>query len=214
MVGCSVNYKLGSLFPRRLDGSFNILLSSDLCFSYEGDQVYIRSIENNNSSQGLLEADIQLTSDPVRIPGLSAFLNDWFIPQITDKDNLDSLVHSYMKSVKGNYLKKPRNNIIEDLLKIGYVGPFKDKAASTNQYWNSVGTSQDDLFKSIKNIDNYDPLGLWAAYSDDITVNSRFDFLSSVVAIDCLHVPKGARSVSKSFPFAVCIICNLGRCCT
>ena len=200
MVGFSVNYKLGSLFPRRLDGSFNILLSSDLCFSYEGDQVYIRSIENNNSSQGLLEADIQLTSDPVRIPGLSAFLNDWFIPQITDKDNLDSLFHSYLKSVKGNYLKKPRNNIIEDLLKIGYVGPFKDKAASTNQYWNSVGTSQDDLFKSIKNIDNYDPLGLWAAYGNDITVKSRFDIDSLLQRIANLVDPNSIPEPNLWYP--------------
>ena len=96
MAGFSANYKLGSLFPRRLDGSFNILLSSDLHFVYEGDQVYVRSIENNDTTQGLLEADIELTSDPVTIPGLSAFLNDWLIPQITDKDNPASLFNSYL----------------------------------------------------------------------------------------------------------------------
>ena len=85
MADFSANYRLGSLFPRRLDGSFNILLSSDLYFAYEGDQVYVRSIEKSDSAQGLLEADIELTSNPVKIPGLSAFLNDWFIPQITER---------------------------------------------------------------------------------------------------------------------------------
>ena len=76
MVGFSANYKLGSLFPRRLDGSFNILLSSDLYLAYEGDQVYVRSIESNEDSQGLLEANLELSSNPVQIPGLSAFLNN------------------------------------------------------------------------------------------------------------------------------------------
>ncbi len=175
MAGFSANYKLGSLFPRRLDGSFNILLSSDLHFVYEGDQVYVRSIENNDTTQGLIEADIELTSDPVTIPGLSAFLNDWLIPQITDKDNPASLFNSYLTSVINAYLEKPRNNTIEDLLKIGYVGPFEDKAASSNHYWSAVGTSQDELLGFIKNIDNYDPAGLWAAYDNDISVVSRFD---------------------------------------
>ena len=105
-----------------------------------------------------------------------------------------------MKSVKGNHLKKPRNNIIEDLLKIVYVGPLKDKAASTNQYWNSVGTPQDDLFKSIKNIDNYDPLGLWAAYSNDMTVNSRFDVDSLLQRIANLIDPNSIPQPNLWYP--------------
>ena len=200
MADFSANYRLGSLFPRRLDGSFNILLSSDLYFAYEGDQVYVRSIEKSDSAQGLLEADIELTSNPVKIPGLSAFLNDWFIPQITEKDNPDSLFNSYLGSVLKGYLTTPRNNTIEDLLKIGYVGPFKDQAASSNPYWNSFGTAQDELLESIKNLDNYDPVALWAAYDNDITVVSRFDVDSLLQRIANLVDPKSIPEPNLWYP--------------
>ena len=188
------------MFPRRLDGSFNILLSSDRFFAYKGDQVYVRSIEKSDSAPGLLEADIELTSNPVNIPGLSAFLNDWFIPQITEKDDPDSLFNSYLASVKGGYLTTPRTNTIEDLLKIGYVGPFKDQAASSNPYWSAFVTAQDELFESIKNLDNYDPLALWAAYDNDITGISRFDIDSLLQRIANLLDPGSISEPNLWYP--------------
>ena len=200
MAGFSANYKLGSLFPRRLDGSFNILLSSDLYFVYEGDQVYVRSIENNDTTQGLLEADIELTSDPVTIPGLSAFLNNWLIPQITAKDQPDSLFNTYLASVISGYVGTPRNNTIEDLLKIGYLGPFSDKAASGEEYWNSPGSAQDELLQQIKNLDNYDPEALWEAYNNDISVISRFDIDSLLQRISNLVDPGSMPDPNLWYP--------------
>ena len=189
MADISTGYKLGSLFPRRSDGSFNLLLSSDLYFSYEGNHTYVRSVEDDDASQGLLEANLELTSNPVQIPGLRAFLNEWLIPQITAKDQPDSLFNAYLASVISGYVGTPRNNTIEDLLKIGYVGPFSDKAASSEAYWNSSGTAQDELLLYIQNVDNYDPDWLWEAYDDDTTVVSRFDVDSLLQRISNLVDP-------------------------
>ena len=189
MADISTGYKLGSLFPRRSDGSFNLLLSSDLYFSYEGNHTYVRSVEDDDASQGLLEANLELTSNPVQIPGLRAFLNEWLIPQITAKDQPDSIFNADLASVIIGYVGTPRNNTIEDLLKIGYVGPFSDKAASSEAYWNSSGTAQDELLLYIQNVDNYDPDWLWEAYDDDTTVVSRFDVDSLLQRISNLVDP-------------------------
>jgi FtsP/CotA-like multicopper oxidase with cupredoxin domain len=200
MVDFSTNYKLGSLFPRLSDGSYNILLSSDLYFAYEGDQVYVRSFERNDNAQGLLEADLEITSNPVRIPGLSDFLNEWFIPQLTAKDNPDSLFTAYFKKVTSQYTTTPRNNTIEDLLKIGYIGKFKDNAASSNEYWNSNGSAEDELFKEIKNLDNYDPGALWNSYNQDLFVRSRFDIDSLLQRISSLVDPSSIPNPNLWYP--------------
>ena len=200
MADFSTNYKLGSLFPRLSDGSFNILLSSDLYFAYEGNQTYVRSIQSNEASQGLLEANLELTSNPVQIPGLSAFLNEWFIPQITAKDQPDSLFAAYFKEVIDNYLTTPRNNTIENLLKIGYTGKFKDNAASSSNYWTSNGSNGDELFKEVINLDNYNPSALWSSYDHNLSVISHFDIDSLLQRISNLVDPGSISDPNLWYP--------------
>ena len=200
MTTFSVNYKIGSLFPRRADGSLNILLSSDLYFDQDGDDTYVRSLKNNDLSQGLLETSLQLTSDPVSIPGLQNFLSNWFIPQITAKEKLDSLFNAYLAVVIGRYSRVPRNNTIEDLLKIGYTGKFKNEAASSGEYWSSTGTLQDELFQEISNLDNYDPRALWEPYEGDTSVISRFDVDSLLQRIASLLNPESELEPNLWYP--------------
>ena len=89
------NYKFGSLFPRKADGTPNIVYSNSLKLSGSGNNLTIKS-KNKSSKQknNLLEADLEITTDPVQIPGVNNFLSKWFIPQITSiyTDDPDSEV--------------------------------------------------------------------------------------------------------------------------
>ena len=80
----ATNYVVGSLFPRKPDGSPNVVYSSDLKIKGSGNNVTIKSKNKSGKNQkNVLEADLEITTDPVRIPGVNNFLSKWFIPQIT-----------------------------------------------------------------------------------------------------------------------------------
>ena len=166
-----VNYRIGSLFPSRQDGSPNLILSSGLGLrTINGESRVVSSLQS-----GTLETPMRLSSDPVLIPGLDRFLRDWFIPQLTNTSNSKSLFNAYKSAALSKWTKHARNRSIEDLLKIGYVGPGKDQSATNNDYWNAPGVKGSELYKAASDSSNYKPAELWDAYEGSTTVFSRFD---------------------------------------
>jgi hypothetical protein len=85
-------------------------------------------------------------------------------------------------------------------LKTGCVGKFKDNAASSDEYWSSKGSKEDELFKTIKNLYNYDPSALWNGYGQDLFVRSRFDIDSLLQRISSLVGPNSIPHLNLWYP--------------
>jgi hypothetical protein len=61
---------------------------------------------------------------------------------------------------------------MEGLSFIGYTGPGKEFANSSDSYWNSDGATTDSFYADIQNISNYNPDGLWKNWKGNIEINS------------------------------------------
>lgn len=172
-------YVIGGLFPH-LNGAPNVVTSSSIHFD-PSIQAYV-----GDKELGSLDVSLNITTDPVRVPGMSNYLTDWFIPQMTNNDPSspsyqESLFYNYWQGVLGQYTKKTRANAIADLQAIGYFGLFADQGASTDPYFSSLGQKNDSLFSAISNLSNYDPASVWGDYAnlqDNDLLSSNFDLAS------------------------------------
>ena len=91
----SINYVIGSLFPKKSDGSPNIKISSSLdSIKNNGAIKVVGKNKKNDSYKPQLLADINITSDPVTIKDVNKFLTDWYIPEISAKVNDDGSINS------------------------------------------------------------------------------------------------------------------------
>ena len=61
-----MNYVIGSLFPRKQDGTPNIKYSSSLIKKTSNDSITIEA-KDDNKSNNTLKANINITSKPVLI---------------------------------------------------------------------------------------------------------------------------------------------------
>ncbi|MCT0251805.1 multicopper oxidase domain-containing protein [Synechococcus sp. CS-197] len=191
-----VNYRIGSLFPTLEDGSPNLILSSGLELrTIDGESRVVSSLQS-----GTLDTPMRISSDPVRIPGIDRFLRDWFIPQLTDTANSQSLFNAYKKGVLSKWTTHARNRSMEDLLKIGYVGPGNDQSATNDDYWNAVGVVGSDLYKAASDSSNYKPAELWDAYDGSTTVFSRFDTDALLQRLEALTDPEANPNPDLWYP--------------
>jgi FtsP/CotA-like multicopper oxidase with cupredoxin domain len=183
------NYVLGGLFPQLPNGQPNVITSDSLRY----DQQSGAYVAREGGQRGILETHLRVTTEPVTIEGTHGFLNDWLIPQLTTKDNQESIFSKFFsKSVEpdkaGNNSLKwtsvPRNHSIQNLIKIGYKGPGYENGATNTPFWNAIGTvpgatipgTQANLYDEVTNLDNYDPASLWANYDGTTdTIFSNFD---------------------------------------
>lgn len=183
------HYVVGGLFPQLPNGQPNVITSDSLRY----DQQLGAYVAREGGKQGILETHLRVTTEPVTIEGTHGFLNDWLIPQLTTKDNQESIFSKFFsKSVEpdkaGNKSLKwtsvPRNHSIQNLIKIGYQGPGYENGATNTPFWNAIGTvpgatipgTQDNLYDEVTNLDNYDPASLWANYDGMTdTIFSNFD---------------------------------------
>lgn len=186
----SINYVIGSLFPKKSDGSPNIKISSSLdSIKNKGAIKVVDKNKKNDSYKPQLLADINITSDPVTIKDVNKFLTDWYIPEISAKVNDDGSINStsifagvYTKIFGGKrptWLSKPRNQSMKSLVRLGYVGEGSESANTNNSYWSSVGTSDSDLYAQVIDLNNYQPEKLWSKYNaqskESDKVKSDFD---------------------------------------
>ena len=183
-------YVIGSLFPM-LNGRPNVVTSSSIHYdplthTYVGDK-----------KLGVLDVSMNITTAPVRIPGMDKFLSQWYVPQITSTNSADpsyqsNLFYSYWQAILGQYTKKTRANILTDMELIGYTGLFKDKGASTEAYFSQLGNKNDELYKALSKASNYNPSAVWSGYSSataDNIVYSDFDLASLKADLAALNNP-------------------------
>jgi FtsP/CotA-like multicopper oxidase with cupredoxin domain len=192
-IPMSINYIIGSLFPKNADGKPNIKLSSSLATTKsQGNFRVVNKDKSKNSFKQQLKADLNITSDPVTIRGVNKFLTEWYIPEVSAKLNDDGSVNEnsifggvYTKifgSVTNNrptWLSKPRNQSMKSLIRLGYIGEGADSANTNDSYWSSVGTTDSDLYAQVTDLDNYQPVKMWSQYDPDSvfsnTINSDYD---------------------------------------
>jgi len=192
----AVNYRIGSLFPTKADGSPNLVLSSDLELrTINGESHVVK-----RAAQGTLETPMTLSSDPVTIPGIDRFLRNWFIPQITAINDPQSLFNVYRDKVLSQWTGTPRNNSIEDLLKIGYNGPGHDQSTNSDAFWMDNGEDGEQLFDDVSDLQNYDPSGLWSSYDGSTTVHSHFAIEALLENLEALTNPTGNPNPDLWYP--------------
>ena len=194
-----VDFIVGSLFPKTSTGELNIILSDGLTLNTIGSsQVITPKSRTEGKTSGIVAAPdnlttgLSITSDAITIPGISKFLRDYFIPQITDKDisNNNSIFSQWFQLVNRYYGSVPRNQTIKRALTIGYEGKFKDDAATNDNFFNANGVvptagskptsateiRNAELYADLADISKYNPSKLWSLYKGtDETVSSNFD---------------------------------------
>ena len=170
----AVNYIIGSLFPRKTDGSPNIKYSSSLVAKGTGSNIRLSNKRRRNQSyKNKLVANIDITSDPINIKGSSNFAKEWLIPQITNKTKSDGSINSssifgaVQKKVVSKWTKQPKNQSMKSLIMLGYIGPGSSESATNNSTWNSVGSKKDKYYQAIQDLGNYDPRKMWANYNNN-----------------------------------------------
>ena len=175
----NVNYRIGGLFPKKRNGQPNLILSDGLSIG-ANNTVVSKGLNPNRTD---LNTSLDITTNPVRIPGIDNFINNWLVPQMTSTNNgFDgkSLFATIASSAIGKWTKQPRNRTMATLVKVGYQGPGSGNAATNNAYWNAKGTKSDaldglNLYDAIKNIDYYDPQAVWGDYDGSLELQSNFD---------------------------------------
>ena len=144
-----VDFIVGSLFPKTSTGELNIILSDGLTLNTIGSsQVITPKSRTEGKTPGIVAAPdnlttgLSITSDAITIPGISKFLRDYFIPQITDKDisNNNSIFSQWFQLVNRYYGSVPRNQTVKRALTIGYEGKFKDDAATNDNFFTALGS--------------------------------------------------------------------------
>ena len=158
------NYVIGSLFPF-VNWQPNVLTSSSIHYDPT------KRVFTGDESLGSLETALDITTAPVQVPGMNRYLSEWFIPQMTAKNNKNSLFSSCLGGVVGLYTKKTRANSIADLQILGYKGLDFDQGANSDRHFSELGSTTDPLYTAIQNLDNYDPASVWQGY-DPLTDNN------------------------------------------
>ena len=203
----SINYIVGSLFPRKQDGiSPNIQISSNLEEIETNDGTIIRSkAQNETNKDSLLKSKIKITSNPVEIPGSDKFLENYYIPEITAKTyadgtpNKSSIFGIIQQKVVGGWTGKPKNQSMKSLLMLGYTGLGSEHSATDDATWSKSGSTDDQWYPEIQKLENYHPEKMWGNYKSDpelaTTLFSDYDIenLKQNLPEGKQQLPEGAK---------------------
>ena len=184
----TMNFVIGSLFPKDSEGKANIQLSSRFEQIDTNKGVIIREKDDEDKTKkNRLKSHLDITSDPVTIKNASSFVDEWFkdgITSIYDKDgNLDTssifgAIYNRMINIK--WTKQPINQSLKSLVMIGYGYSKKDalgadQVASSDPEWMAKGKVDTDKYNAAKDLSNYDPAAIWNQYSGSDVVISNYD---------------------------------------
>ena len=195
------NYVVGALFPRRSDGSPNVITASGISY----DPKTSTFVATGNKPKGTLNTTLRISTDPITIPGVDRFLNDYYLPQITAKSPADprstnSIFTEYYTELVSLYTHLARNRAVAAAKVIGYVGLGATNDASTESYWTAVGTTDDALYPEISNLANYHPEALWQSYQGQNTVASDFDTEALLENLAAMHTPGSVADPKLWYP--------------
>ena len=179
-------FRIGSLYPVDKDGAPNVFLSSGYTLGQDNDGYYV---VENGTKNGSLKATLEITTDPVDIKNVSKFVEEWLIPQLTNKEDENSIFNQYLTSItadyttgKGGWGVYANNQLIEALSYIGYKGFGYDQGANQTGVWAetsstkaTVTSAAGRLYQEVRKKENYDPAALWSKDRGIDTVLSDFD---------------------------------------
>ena len=173
----SNNFRLGSLYPKNEDGTPNVLLSSGYSLDRDDQGYYV---SDNGSENGSLKATLEITTDPVNIKNVSKYVEDWLIPQLTNKSDESSIFNQYLKAITstpgdGGWTTYTNNEALEALSYIGYRGRGYDKSAEQTGFWSKQSDTSSWLYTEVSNKNNYNPELLWNKDQGTDMVFSEFD---------------------------------------
>ena len=184
------NFRIGKLYPVDKDGIPNILLSSGYSLNRDGNNFYVT---DNGSINGTLKANLDITTDPVNIKNISKYVENWLIPQLTNKSDESSIFNQYLKSItsipeKGGAWSIYQNNeLLEALSYIGYRGYGFDQSANQTAPWNEKSKASGRLYEEVLKKENYFPELLWNNDKGADTIFSEFDSNSLLKNIASLN---------------------------
>ncbi len=172
-------FRIGSLYPVDKDGAPNVFLSSGYTLGQDDNGYFV---SENGTNDGTLKATLEITTNPVEIKNVSKFVSDWLIPQLTNKEEENSIFNQYLTSItasfktgKGGWGAYANNQLLEALSYIGYKGVGYDQSANQTGEWANTSVLDSDLHKAVRNKDNYFPEDLWNNDRGIDTVLSDFD---------------------------------------
>ena len=179
-------FRIGSLYPVDKDGAPNVFLSSGYTLGQDNNGYYVTE---NGTKNGSLKATLEITTDPVDIKNVSKFVEEWLIPQLTNKEDENSIFNQYLTSItadyttgKGGWGVYANNQLIEALSYIGYKGFGYDQGANQTGVWAetsstkaTVTSAAGRLYQEVRKKENYDPAALWSKDRGIDTVLSDFD---------------------------------------
>ena len=145
-------YNIGPLFPKDQTGRPNIILSSSFEMLEGADGSYSVSPSKDQGEKGQLKTTLEITTDPIDVPGIDVFMKDWLIPQMTVWQNENNyyaqpsiytqergFANKYLTAVKGN-----RFVLLYDYVRAGYVGPGSKEYTTNNKFWTSHASDSED----------------------------------------------------------------------
>lgn len=216
----SSEFVIGSLFPRTSSGQPNIIKPPSLVERQVNGQTVLVPIygrSRNNERTRSLKTELDITTDPVKLNGASKFIENFYLDQITAKENKNSIFTGVFTSSVGKWTTQPRNKTMSTLQTIGYIGLGAEHAATNNSYWNSYGTNDDPEWTQINDKSNYDPKSQWLKYNKSNAVVSRYDKEALLENIDpnnlnpdlwypSLLYTYGSPSLGTSYPGPVLMV--------
>ena len=171
-------FRIGSLYPVDQYGAPNIFLSSGYTLGTDKNGYYVR---DNGISNGTLKTTLEITTEPVEIKNVSKFVSEWLIPQLTDKEDENSIFNQYLRTFtntpanKGAWGAYSTNSILQALSYIGYRGYGFDQAANQTGEWAENPSDSGRLYQEVRNKDNYHPEQLWSKNNGLDKILSDFD---------------------------------------
>ena len=169
-------FRLGALYPTTASGAPNLILSSSYQLNQDSRGYFVSTLPT--ASGGQLTTNLDITTDPVSVPGVSKFVGEWLKPQMLAKNDPNSIFNQYWQAILNNgWNIYPNNLLIEALSYLGYRGYGWDQAANNSGYWKQTSSSDknDPLYTDAKNIENYKPELIWAKTPTSDTVESQYD---------------------------------------
>ena len=167
-------YRIGSLYPRTASGSPNLILSSSYELGTDSKGYFVK--KKAGTTIGQLTANLDITTDPVNVPGVSRFVKDWLKPQMLAKEDPNSIFNQYWQTILtygfGNY---PNNLLLEALGYLGYRGYGWDQASNNSGMWAAQSQKSGPLFEAAQDLNNYQPEVIWGSPSQQDVVQSEFD---------------------------------------
>jgi len=191
------NYIIGGLFPTLSNGTPNIILAEGLAYEAESRKIISTT---NDPSKLSMNANLKIGTDSITIPGADQYLKNFYLPQLLATTQTNSIFTQLKNGYVNNWTGQARNQTMKALSFIGYTGPGKEFANSSDSYWSSYGTTSDSFYTDIQNISNYNPAELWKNWKGNIEINSTYDLNALKKNLDALNDPNSNNTPPLWYP--------------